>query len=73
VDTTCRYTLQQINDQINRMDPLCPGALKWSSWWVVYDTPDQGVPPPAPSNINTMTNPEISQALYNCYCLGQCP
>jgi hypothetical protein len=73
VSVDCRYTLEQINQQIDHMDPESPGIMKWNAWWIVYDSPDGGIPPPAPSNINSMTNAEISLALYNCYCMGNCP
>lgn len=69
----CQYTKEQILGQLMAMSPGTPNTLKWSSWYVVYDQPEGGNPPPPPADVNTMNIAQVAEALYQCYCLGNCP
>lgn len=69
----CQYSKEQILGQLMSMSPTTTNAWRWASWWVVYDLPDGGIPPAAPANVNEMNLVEVSDSLYRCYCLHECP
>lgn len=69
----CQYSEQQILGQLMSMTSGTTNQWRWDAWWIVYDHPDEGIPPLAPATINAMSLPQVANALYRCYCLKDCP